>query len=135
MNRIILIGNGFDLAHGLKTSYRDFIDWFWKREIEIFNKLYQVKNPLLSKPTYENKNIVVSDINWFQNATFYSKTILSGYESFLSLIKNGHFRGEFAFKNQFLKIITEKIALQNWVDIEEEYYSELKNILHDRNSM
>ena len=29
MNRIILIGNGFDLAHGLKTSYRDFIDWYW----------------------------------------------------------------------------------------------------------
>lgn len=30
MNRIILIGNGFDLAHGLKTSYADFIDWYWK---------------------------------------------------------------------------------------------------------
>ena len=25
MNRIILIGNGFDLAHGLKTGYGDFI--------------------------------------------------------------------------------------------------------------
>ena len=30
MNRIVLIGNGFDLAHGLKTSYKDFIDWYWK---------------------------------------------------------------------------------------------------------
>lgn len=29
MNRIILIGNGFDLAHGLKTNYADFIDWYW----------------------------------------------------------------------------------------------------------
>ncbi len=29
MNRIILIGNGFDLAHGLETSYKDFIDDFW----------------------------------------------------------------------------------------------------------
>ena len=25
MNRLIIIGNGFDLAHGLKTSYHDFI--------------------------------------------------------------------------------------------------------------
>ena len=25
MNRLIIIGNGFDLAHGLKTSYCDFI--------------------------------------------------------------------------------------------------------------
>jgi hypothetical protein len=32
MNRIILIGNGFDLAHGLKTNYKDFIDWFWEQE-------------------------------------------------------------------------------------------------------
>jgi hypothetical protein len=32
MNRIILIGNGFDLAHGLKTSYKHFIDWFWEEE-------------------------------------------------------------------------------------------------------
>jgi hypothetical protein len=27
MNRIILIGNGFDVAHDLKTSYKNFIDW------------------------------------------------------------------------------------------------------------
>ncbi len=29
MNRLVLIGNGFDLAHGLKTSYADFINWYW----------------------------------------------------------------------------------------------------------
>lgn len=30
MNRLIIIGNGFDLAHGLKTSYHDFILDFLK---------------------------------------------------------------------------------------------------------
>lgn len=29
MNRLILIGNGFDLAHRLKTSYKDFLNDFW----------------------------------------------------------------------------------------------------------
>ena len=29
MNRLVIIGNGFDLAHGLPTSYRDFIDDYW----------------------------------------------------------------------------------------------------------
>lgn len=24
---ILIIGNGFDLAHGLKTSYKDFLDF------------------------------------------------------------------------------------------------------------
>ncbi|MCH5310422.1 MAG: hypothetical protein J1E57_00415 [Prevotella sp.] len=27
MNRIVLIGNGFDLAHGLLTSYKHFMLW------------------------------------------------------------------------------------------------------------
>ena len=31
MNRIVLIGNGFDLAHGLKTSYKNL---FWGVRIE-----------------------------------------------------------------------------------------------------
>lgn len=33
MNRLVLIGNGFDLAHGLKTSYKDFIYWYWKQRV------------------------------------------------------------------------------------------------------
>jgi len=40
MNRIILIGNGFDVAHKLKTLYKDFIDWFW---IEQTNKINDTK--------------------------------------------------------------------------------------------
>ncbi|UGU14248.1 bacteriophage abortive infection AbiH family protein [Sinomicrobium kalidii] len=33
MNRLILLGNGFDLAHGLKTKYQDFIIDLLKKEI------------------------------------------------------------------------------------------------------
>ena len=29
MNRLIIVGNGFDLAHGVKTSYKDFIEWYF----------------------------------------------------------------------------------------------------------
>ncbi|WP_394343689.1 AbiH family protein [Chryseobacterium aureum] len=38
INRIILIGNGFDLAHGMKTSYRDFIDKYWNDKCEAYEK-------------------------------------------------------------------------------------------------
>lgn len=34
MNRIIVIGNGFDMAHNLKTGYRDFINSYWDRFME-----------------------------------------------------------------------------------------------------
>ena len=33
MNRLVIIGNGFDIAHGLKTSYMDFINWYWERRL------------------------------------------------------------------------------------------------------
>lgn len=29
MNRVVIIGNGFDLAHSLPTRYEDFINWYW----------------------------------------------------------------------------------------------------------
>lgn len=31
-NAILILGNGFDLCHGYKTSYSDFIRWFQKQE-------------------------------------------------------------------------------------------------------
>lgn len=32
MNRLLIIGNGFDLAHSFKTKYEDFIDWYLNQE-------------------------------------------------------------------------------------------------------
>lgn len=37
--KILVIGNGFDLAHGHKTKYKDFIDY-----VEQFNMFYDVNN-------------------------------------------------------------------------------------------
>ena len=33
MNRLVIIGNGFDMAHGLKTSYMDFKNWYCERRL------------------------------------------------------------------------------------------------------
>ena len=42
MNRLIIIGNGFDLAHGIKTSYKDFIADYLCNAINTFfeNRIY-----------------------------------------------------------------------------------------------
>jgi hypothetical protein len=34
MNRIFILGNGFDLAHGKKTRYADFINWYQNEAVE-----------------------------------------------------------------------------------------------------
>ena len=46
MSNLFILGNGFDLAHGLKTSYGDFRD-FLLNELEPFSCLYRV--PILGK--------------------------------------------------------------------------------------
>lgn len=41
MNRLILLGNGFDIAHGLPTKYNDFITWYiseWYSYLKTSNK-------------------------------------------------------------------------------------------------
>lgn len=43
MNRIILIGNGFDLAHGLPTSYGHFMDWYWEQWLDVLKKSSKYK--------------------------------------------------------------------------------------------
>ncbi|MBN8674926.1 MAG: hypothetical protein J0L56_12370, partial [Chitinophagales bacterium] len=34
MNRLVIIGNGFDLAHRMKTTYYDFIFNYVKKSFE-----------------------------------------------------------------------------------------------------
>lgn len=57
INRLIIIGNGFDLAHGMKTGYKDFVTWYVKQEIgkHIGNRsLKETKDELMSiiQPKY-----------------------------------------------------------------------------------
>ena len=110
MNRIILIGNGFDLAHGMKTSYNDFLKDFWKNTITEIHKFE-------GKEIFENDDIIIKNVpsQW-----------LPGYEysNLIKTLKNSNSKIE--FKNIFLYKISAKAYFQNWVDIENEYYELLK---------
>jgi hypothetical protein len=129
MNRIILIGNGFDLAHGLKTSYKDFIDDYWERKckklLELFGKNIPSEFGTIDIITkYEDEDILVN----FPRQTSVLKDPLeqgiTGFNRFHSLIsklKNNINTSKLKYKNIFLRKITEK-SLVNWVDIEYEYY-------------
>jgi Bacteriophage abortive infection AbiH len=47
MNRLILIGNGFDLAHGMKTSYKDFMIWYLKSSFSEAYSKYKYEDSLV----------------------------------------------------------------------------------------
>jgi len=107
MNRIILIGNGFDRAHYLPTSYKHFINYYWEKTIKKVQKI-------LKDNRYEDDDIIVDKV---------PRIWISGYEynDFKKSINNK--KGDIIFKNKFLEIITHKQYLQDWVEIENEYYS------------
>ena len=97
MNRIIIIGNGFDLAHGLKTSYRNFIDKFWEETaIKIKNnggKIYE--DDFISVPRGLG--------TWFsrKDNNDYEDLLLNLEQTGISIIYN----------NRFLDMITQEIFL------------------------
>lgn len=114
MNRIILIGNGFDLAHDLKTSYKHFIDDFWNNEID------HIRSKITTKG-FEDEFVKIGNV----------PSVWTLGVDYAALVEATKGRG-LQVKNEFLKIITEKTSLQNWVDIEDEYYRLLKEIAKEK---
>ena len=128
MNRIVLIGNGFDLAHGLKTKYEDFIDWYWEQRVHDFSQI----NSNVSKDslcTFE----VIEPYTWSSYASQYiarypSKPIKKVVYDILS--NKDCFKVRFS---PFFDNIRKSIETKRWVDIEEEYYRLLtKYALEDK---
>lgn len=129
MNRLFIIGNGFDLAHGLKTKYSDFINDFWKnvelvkRDDLIYIKPQRgmkplIKNEIIDYSSFMTHILKSSDLPNLKVDRFKDKISLTGYKT-VDL---------FRFNNEFFKIITLKNGIENWVDIEREYYYQLKKI-------
>src|SRR3970282_821338 len=131
MNRLVIIGNGFDLAHGLPTSYKDFIDDYWRGikdsshndEFVSFQSMGQhfKFDPVKNLEGLAN-NIMQNDENIkFSDAEIYRETGNNRSGKY----PRAHILN---YKNAFFSLINQK-SIQNWVDIENEYYTELKKIV------
>lgn len=118
MNRIILIGNGFDLAHGMKTSYKDFINDYW---INIISDISSA-----TERVFENSELKINK----KPPGIYLSSITT-FEELSKILKSGG--SSLTFKNKFLEEINKKKQIQNWVDIENEYYLLLKKSFKDKN--
>lgn len=120
MNRLIIIGNGFDLAHGLKTSYKDFIADYLFEVINKYSNNFDYSDPLLS---------LTNGFNIGKVCNIESLSIENSIERFTSRILNDTI---YTLKIQrlFYRTIS-SISKYNWVDLESFYFSELSRILND----
>jgi hypothetical protein len=111
MNKLFLIGNGFDLAHGLKTKYSDFMLWY-------INKSARSYIPAQSNTFNDELIRIIGD--------GYKISEFNSLKSFNEVLgrRNITFEG----KHTFLKKLLKQISDSNWVDIEYEYYFDLLDI-------
>jgi len=115
MNRLIIVGNGFDIAHGLETSFNSFIsDYFFNAFKQFYTAAGSYKDVLLElnvNPMYPNsykplhKELTIEDI---------SKHIEKAKE-YITI----------KFHSKLLQTLHIKGLNQTWVDIEIEFFKAL----------
>lgn len=129
MNRIVLIGNGFDLAHGLQTRYEDFINWYWD---------CWLRNLMTCHHSTLSDGLCTFSIKLDQGTnTWHSLLWRSGYTfnapkgiDFVNAIiadKDNYVVNKSVLIHRICKSIQEK----NWVDIENEYYQLLTESIYN----
>ena len=118
-NRIVLIGNGFDLAAGLNTSYKNFIDNYFKNAIiKLFEKRSFESNLLTFKMNEINRLSKPKDF-YIDEIKENIKTV----EDALEYVKN---YPKPQYKFDFFKEIIQELQNERWVDLEQLYYTILR---------
>ena len=129
MNRLVIIGNGFDMAHALKTSYKDFINWYWERRIDAFaGNTSKVSDDCLCKLTIKDDTYISCwNVFAFQNSYFKDirgNRTCSGYDVIKEMQENPNIIS--VDYTPFFGTIIQSMETRGWVDIENDYYQLLK---------
>ncbi len=105
MNKLLIIGNGFDLAHGLETSYNHFLLWYYKQLWAEYRDTKKIDNQFYK--SYGNPSLM----------TFPSIEKIEDFSEFLKLNSL-----ENACKSELLGEIEKIYHDRKWVNIEWVYY-------------
>jgi hypothetical protein len=116
MNQLVIIGNGFDLAHGLKTSYKDFMLWYLNKRLAALDAEKKYEDGLCSFEINTSSSLM-------QDGPINS---IDGYFRLLSKWSNWLIKKE---DNHYFKELLKRNLISAWVDIELFYYNELTKIL------
>jgi len=113
-NKLVIVGNGFDLAHGLRTSYKNFLDWYFCKAFLEFCK----------KGSYSDSLIEIK--NKYTGTTSIFNQEPKTFEEVINLIKSTEYQS-IKYKSNFLERLLDSIKANKWVDIEHYYFRLLKS--------
>jgi len=115
MNHLYIVGNGFDLAHNLKTRYRDFILWYLD---ELKDYLFENQG---DKIDYHDHLISFLRPITATHSTQKPEKIKSVKE-FEDFIKDLQSNRLFT-QNNYSALLSRILKLDGWADIEKKYYT------------
>ena len=123
MNRLVLIGNGFDLAHGLKTSYKDFINWYWENwGVKLLQSMSRTESDGLC--TFKINDGIEAPYWAYVFGWYYQRNnpfVPWDPQRVVQIAKEDSKLCNFSM-SPFLERINKSIETRDWVDIENEYY-------------
>jgi hypothetical protein len=115
--RFVLIGNGFDLAHGLKTSYGHFVDWYMCQCFDEFVKHKRYSDCLVDFSINNSSTPTI-----FQNKATTTKEVID-------FLKINDYQ-KLKYNSHFFKRLIEDFNSGNWIDIERNYFYRLTTIFN-----
>lgn len=134
VNKLILVGNGFDLALDLKTKYEDFLLWYFKKFIK---KSLTNLRPTLNSDDQHVYRYNEDEMFIFYNTVDYgySQRLIKGFDEYVNnyreikkFITESKYNFSYKFKSSLLKKIFSD-SNSGWVDIEKAYFDLLKKEL------
>lgn len=135
MNRLIIIGNGFDLAHKLKTSYEDFINWYLEQRLNtLLTEHTTVSKDGLCDFFIENKKDYPNWLSFFFTNSF--RNSINGSWKYPPLEIIDYLKSDTnnfsVLQSTFFEKILHSIETKGWVDIENTYYALLKQYINNK---
>lgn len=130
MNRLVIVGNGFDLAHGLKTTYIDFLSNYLIHSLEV--ALLKSDSSGYSDPLIQIEQIAV-----YEFKRTISLSNLNNLETVKTIKDFTLYNGQYMLKvkSQLLAEIFANIEQTNWVDIEKTYSILLESYILEISNM
>jgi len=116
MNRLIIIGNGFDIAHGIKSSFKNFIEDYFCNVLNTF-----FSDDFFSDELFEIKH--KHDHGTFAPIRPELITPEKAFETMKTCIMEQRFPT--TFHSVLLNRVYDKINELNWVDLEIEFFNVL----------
>ncbi|MCF0072203.1 bacteriophage abortive infection AbiH family protein [Dyadobacter sp. CY261] len=139
MNRIVILGNGFDIAHGLLTGYRDFIKYLRNEFVDFVNACSHEQisklHPLFYFTSAEAILINGTEPQFF--AFKHNEEVIKSWEELcarVSIRYNGNdvCNAQVSFRNLLLGYVFTSSSSTTWGGFENDYKDVLTRIMQGK---